>query len=161
VQQALTAEVTLRVLTLQASAHKQPVVPAEGGRGRAAARLSDLGAWLPLLSRTRPEAARHAQPGYMLTSHSVQYTHAKVVTAARLASHTFIYRQNEPSLPYRRRRRPPRPRGAGGAAARRITHVHVPRDCHRRIPSQRTARARARAVRRERARCRRGTELTD
>ena len=41
-QQALTAEVTLRVLTLQASAHEQPVVPAEGASAGALLELLNV-----------------------------------------------------------------------------------------------------------------------
>ena len=112
------------MLPLKASAHAQPVVPADGGRGRPSRILVHGSRCALRAARARapkrpPKPARHAQPGYMLTSHIVRYTHAKVVTAARLASHTFVYRQNEPSLPTptAERRRP------GGAAERRTTHA--------------------------------------
>ena len=99
-------------------------------RRRARAPLSDLGAWLPLraarCSRTRPKAAAEARAAraariYAYQSHCTIHAR-KFVTAARLASHTFVYRQNEPSLPTPTAE----PRAAQGAQPRAAPRTQRP-----------------------------------
>ena len=91
-----------------------------------------LGSWCmaPLraarCSRTRPEAAAEARAAraariYAYQSHCTIHAR-KFVTAARLASHTFVYRQNEPSLPTPTAE----PRAAQGAQPRAAPRTQRP-----------------------------------